>query len=39
MLSMGTLFLGPGTSLGKGPRQGQCPGMGSTMVLAELCES
>lgn len=38
MLSMGTLFPGPGTCLGRGPRQGQCPGTGSTVVLAELCE-
>lgn len=37
MLSMGTPFLGPGTSLGRGPRQGQCPDTGSTVGLAELC--
>lgn len=37
MLSMGIPFLGAGASLGKGPRQGQCPGTGSTVGLAELC--
>lgn len=39
MLSMGAPFLGPGTPLGRGPGQEQCPGTGSTMGLAELCES
>lgn len=37
MLSVRILFLGAGASLGRGPRQGQCPGAGSRVGLAELC--